>query len=134
VHLHRAGGYPALDERMWELEQRFDAAGAPSGHFAAFRAAYNGDPASASILWEQLGELDLAIEAAREAGDLERAGALLRSNHRTLPEDLATALRVLRLVGQLQHKHHTLREGERRTLAEELARLHAALTSEDEEP
>lgn len=132
AHLARLHAYPSLDDRLWDLEHRFQAAGAPQGPFAAFLAAYNGDAASASRIWEQLGELELAVESARAAGELERAHTLLRTTHRPIPEDLATAVKAQRLLLQLQQKHQTLRPGERRALAEELARLHVALTGDEE--
>ncbi len=132
AHLARLHAYAAIDDRLWDLENRFQAAGAPPGPFAAFLAAYNGDAASASRIWEQLGELEMAVEAARAAGELERAHTLLRAAHRPIPEDLATAVKAQRYLQQLQQKHQTLRPGERRALAEELARLHVALTADDE--
>jgi hypothetical protein len=134
AHLARLDVYPAIDDRLWDLENRYEAAGAPPGPFAAFLAAYNGDPASASLIWERLGEVEMAVESARVAGNLERAHHLLRANQRAIPEELATAVKAQRLVHQLQQKSRALRPAERRALAEELARLHHDLTSDDAPP
>ena len=65
---------PDFDERLWDLENRLllappDAlAGREVASFRAFLADYGGDPAQASLFWEQLGDMELAIESARNAG------------------------------------------------------------------
>lgn len=130
--VHRVIHYAMLDERIWDLENRLEVAGRAgpgSEQFSAFLSAYNGDPAAASLLWERLGETDQAIDSARSAGQLERAHLLLRTAHRPIPEEIATAVKTLRLLQQLQQKHQGLTAAERRTLLEELARLHTEVSS-----
>lgn len=129
-------GYPRLDECLWDLENRLELASGrveidsaiDVDRFRAFLAAYNGDAAEASRTWERLGEIDLAIEQARSAGDLERAHTLLRQTRHAMPEDLATAVKAVRLLQQLAQKHHSLQPAERRALLEELARVHASIS------
>lgn len=132
--------YPALDEHLWDLENRLDLPdkdGPPgdpdAARFVAFLVDYGGDPTRASILWEQLGDMEQAIESARNAGDLERAYILLRrTNPSHVPEAVSTAVKALRLLQQLQQKQHHLYPAERRALLEEMARLHAALKKDGE--
>ncbi|MFZ1771163.1 MAG: hypothetical protein WAU00_18290, partial [Caldilinea sp.] len=95
--------------------------------FGAFIAAYNGNPHDASLAWEKLGEIDLAINQAREAGDLERAYTLLRQSGQPIPDALSTAVKLVRQAAQLVNKQQTLRDGERRALADQLTSLLAAL-------
>jgi hypothetical protein len=130
-------GYAALDDRLWDLEKRVelaagstwttDAADAAVLRFGAFIAAYNGNPHDASLAWEKLGEIDLAINQAREAGDLERAYTLLRQTGQPIPDALSTAVKLVRQAAQLANKQQTLRDGERRALAAQLTSLLAAL-------
>jgi len=130
-------GYAALDDRLWDLEKRVelaagstwttDAADAAVLRFGAFIAAYNGNPHDASLAWEKLGEIDLAINQAREAGDLERAYTLLRQSGQPIPDALSTAVKLVRQAAQLVNKQQTLRDGERRALADQLTSLLAAL-------
>ena len=130
-------GYAALDDRLWDLENRVELAeganwttGARDAavlRFGAFIAAYNGNPHDASLAWEKLGEIDLAINQAREAGDLERAYALLRHAGQSIPDALSTAVKLVRQAAQLASKQQNLREGERRALAAQLHSLLAAL-------
>lgn len=132
--------YPALDEHLWDLENRLalpEEGGAPSdpdaARFVAFLADYGGDPAAASTRWEQLGDMEQAIASARNAGDLERAYTLLRkANPSHVPEAVSTAVKALRLLQQLQQKQYHLYPAERRALLEEIARLHAALAKDGE--
>ena len=135
--------YPSLDERLWELENRTEVANGPQWkvetteehllRFAALIAGYNGEAAAASVAWEKLGQIDMAANQAREAGDIERAYHLLRSIHNTqIPEELSIAVKLLRLVEQLQAKHTRLQAAERRVLAEHLAALAAVLAAEVE--
>jgi hypothetical protein len=125
---------PRLDEWLWDLEHRLEmeseshSGGPNEERFRAFLAAYNGDALEASLIWERLGEMDLAIEQARSAGDLERAHTLLRQTKQAIPEDLATAVKAVRLMQQLGQKHLMLRPAEQRTLLEELVRLHAIIS------
>ena len=129
---------PDFDERLWDLENRLllappDAlAGREVASFRAFLADYGGDPAQASLSWEQLGDMELAIESARNAGDLERAYMLLRrTNASHVPESISTAVKALRLLQQLHQKQQHLYPAERRALLEELARLHAVLEKDN---
>lgn len=132
-------GYPDLDERIWDLENRWnlrkDTRGVASNGmgFEAFLAAYNGDHARASELWEESGDLARAVDAARAAGDLERTSALYRRQNKPAPEEVATAVKFVRQAQQLQHKYGALTPAERRTLLEELARLHTELSDTAEE-
>jgi hypothetical protein len=125
--------YPPLDERIWDLENRLGLVRHPAREpavtrFRAFVAAYNGDPGTASLAWEELGEIELAVEQARLAGDLERAYALMRQGRLHIPEELATAVKALRLLQQVEQKQHGLTPAERRAILEELTRLHAQLS------
>ena len=68
-------GYPELDDHIWDLENRAELAvgsdwkstATDEGllRFAAFVAAYNGEPAVASRAWEKLGQIELAASQAR---------------------------------------------------------------------
>jgi hypothetical protein len=125
------------DEQLWDLENRLNllleqgkrnATDPAVTRFQALMAAYNGDAQQAAETWEQLGEWAVAAEFAREAGDLERAYRLLHRSHTSVPEELATAVKAMRLLQQLQHKFSGLRPAERRTLLAELAALQAAVT------
>jgi hypothetical protein len=134
ARLAAAAGYDALDEHLWDLENRLELSGAGSEddadvkRFRAFLADYGGDHAQASPLWEELGAMNEAIASARNAGDLERAYMLLRrTNPSHVPEAVSTAVKALRLLQQLQQKQQHLLPAERRALLEEIARLHAAL-------
>jgi hypothetical protein len=134
ARLARRTEYAPLDERIWDLENRYHSASpqarSDGAAFAALLAGYNGDHGGASAIWESLGETDRAVAAARAAGDLERSHALLRQYHRPIPEDLATALKAVRLLQQLRQKHQGLTGAERLTLVEELALLHTEITGE----
>jgi hypothetical protein len=130
-----------IDEAFWDLEnrvnmlleqgkrQRDDLAIA---RFQALLAAYNGDAQLAAETWEQLGELEVAADFARDAGDLERASRLLHQSKTPLPEELAIAVKTTRLLQQLRHKYAGLRPAERRTLLAELAALQSALALDSE--
>lgn len=128
--------YPIFDEHLWDLENRVEQLLAEEKReqsdpaltrFRAFASAYNDDPQQASLLWEQLGETDLAISAAREAGDLERSYQLIRQARLAIPEDLATAVKTLRLLQQLTQKHHSLQQAERNTLIATMTHLQRLL-------
>ncbi len=136
--------YPPLDERLWDLENRVEL---ERGHnwklegndealvrFGAFIAAYNGDPAVASVAWEKLGQVELAAQQARLAGDMERAYALLRRYNKPVPEDLATAVKLLRQAAQLEGKYRHLTPAERAAIVAQLTQLSERLqASEDAE-
>lgn len=127
-------GYPALDERVWDLENRLDLlhdqrSEAATARFRAFLLGYSGDAGSASLAWEALGEIEQAVVQARLAGDLERSHNLLRLAKMTIPEDIATAVKALRLLQQLEQKHQSLLPAEQQTLLDELALLHTHISA-----
>jgi len=134
---NQLAGYPELDDRLWDLENRVELAHGATWttasqdrrllRFGAFIAAYNGNPHDASLAWEKLGELDLAIHQAREAGELERTYNLMRQAGQPIPDALSTAVKMLRQMEQLIHKQQNLNDGERRALAAHLTALLAAL-------
>ena len=133
--------YQSLDEHLWELENYLALQAAqtrqPSEEreikrFQAFIAAYNETPAQASILWEELGELELAITNARAAGDLERAYTLLRQAKLPIPEELAVTVKALRLLQQLEQKYQGLLPAERQTLLAELTKVSNAVMRADQ--
>lgn len=134
-----SAGYPELDDRIWDLENRAELVAGPDWksttsddgllRFAAFVAAYNGEPAVASRAWEKLGQLELAAGQARAAGELERAHTLLRQAGQAPPEELAVAVKFLRQAAQLMTKQRGLQPAERRALAEQLAALLAVLAA-----
>ena len=125
--------YAALDEHLWDLENRVELAlglrwktEAESEYllrFAAFIAAYNEEPATASLAWEKLGQMELAIAQARAAGDLERAFHLLRKTGASIPEELSVAVKLARLAEQLRTKQDRLTPAERQHLADQLQAL-----------
>ncbi|MCL4863378.1 MAG: AAA family ATPase [Caldilineaceae bacterium] len=127
-----------VDEPMWDLENRLNlllergehtVEEADVARFQALVAAYNGDAQLAAQTWEQLGEPQVAAEFARDAGDLERAYRLLHQARLSIPEELATAVKAVRLLQQLHHKHAGLRPAERRALLAEMAALQAAVAA-----
>lgn len=128
------------DEQLWDLENRLNlllgqgkrSASDPAiARFQALMAAYNGDAQQAAATWEQLGEWAVAADFARDAGDLERAYRLLHRSHTPVPEELAIAVKAVRLLQQLRHKFTGLRPAERRALLAELAALQAAAAGVD---
>ena len=136
--------YPPLDERLWDLENRVELERGANWKlegedealvkFAALIAAYNGDPIIASAAWEKLGQIDLAVQQARIAGDLERAYNLLRRHNKPVPEELATAVKLVRQAAQLEAKHRHLTPAEREAIVEHLEQLSERLrNSEDSE-
>jgi len=137
--------YAALDDRLWDLENRVELRAGPQWNteadeeavlrFGAFIAAYNGDAHDASLAWEKLGEIDLAVAQAREAGEMERAYTLLRQAGLAIPEALSTAVKLARQSMQMAVKQHGLRRAERSVLAAQLASLLAVLeTSPPDDP
>ena len=126
-------GYAAMDDRLWDLENRVELHAGPGWtteaddeavlRFGAFIAAYNGDAHDASLAWEKLGEIELAIAQAREAGEMERAYNLLRRAGLAIPEELSTAVKLARQAAQMAAKQQGLRRAERRALAGQLADL-----------
>jgi hypothetical protein len=139
--------YAVFDEHLWELENHLNllierGRQSPDDpiikRFRALAAAYNETPAAASVLWEELGETELAIDAARAAGDLERAYQLIRQAKYPMPEELAVTVKAVRLLQQLQQKHHALYPAERQALLDLLETLAADLYADplasDNEP
>ncbi len=137
--------YPPLDERLWDLENRVELERGPNWkleaeigsaealvRFGAFIAAYNGDPAVASAAWEKLGQIELAAHQARLAGDMERAYGLLRRYNKPVPEDLATAVKLLRQAAQLEGKYRHLTPAERAAIVAQLAQLSDRLRAGDD--
>ena len=86
------------------------------------------------MLWEELGETTLAIEAARTAGDLERAYQLLRQAKEPVPEGLAVSVKAVRLLQQLYQKHQGLYPAERTALRAALRELDKSLHEEGGAP
>jgi hypothetical protein len=131
--------YSTFDEHLWELENQLAllierGRQSPDDpvvkRFRAFVAAYNETPAEASILWEELGEMELAITAARTAGDLERAYQLLRQAKQPMPEELSVTVKATRLLQQLHQKHHALYPAERQALLDLIQELAAELVAD----
>ena len=137
--LAASAGYPKFDDHLWDLENRAELTAGSDWkstatdegllRFAAFVAAYNGEPAAASRAWEKLGQIELAASQARAAGELERAYHLLRQAGQPLPEELSIAVKFLRQAAQLTTKQRGLQPAERRALAEQLTALLAVLTA-----
>ncbi|CAN5869516.1 hypothetical protein BH10CHL1_BH10CHL1_44400 [soil metagenome] len=130
--------YSEMDEHLWDLENRMNLLfeqgkrKPDDANLAKFRAlllAYNDDAQGASLAWEQLGEISMAADYAREAGDMERAYNLLRQTKASIPEELAIAVKAMRLLQQLEQKYQGLHSQERRALLEQLAALHTTLTT-----
>lgn len=130
-----------VDEQMWDLENRLNlllerGKRTPEDidvtRFQALVAIYHGDAQLAATTWEQLGELELAADFARDAGDLEHAYRLFHQAKTPTPEELATAVKAVRLLHQLHSKHRALRPAERRALLAELTTLQKILSSADE--
>ncbi|HMN27016.1 MAG TPA: AAA family ATPase [Caldilineaceae bacterium] len=125
-----------VDEPLWDLENRVNMLLEQGKRqrddpqivrFQALLAAYNRETPMQSGTWEQLGELAVAADFARDAGELERAARLLHQAKTPLPEELAIAVKATRLLQQLRHKYTGLRPAERRTLLAELTALQNAL-------
>ncbi|MFN8495161.1 MAG: AAA family ATPase [Caldilineaceae bacterium] len=132
--------YAELDDHLWDLENRVallleQGKRSPDDRnlkkFKALVMGYQGEAEAASAAWEQLGELEIAADYAREAGDMERAYDLFRQSKVSIPEELAVTVKALRLLQQLEHKHQGLRPAERRQLLEHLAALHTAVASSE---
>ncbi|MCX6045314.1 MAG: AAA family ATPase [Chloroflexi bacterium] len=132
--------YSEMDEHLWDLENRMNLLlehgkrKMDDANLAKFRAlllAYNDDAQGASLAWEQLGEMTMAADYAREAGEMERAYHLLRQTKAPIPEELAIAVKTMRLLQQLEQKYQGLHSEERRVLLEQLAALHTTLTTMD---
>ena len=111
---------PRVDKQLTDALARFE----------AFILGYHGDSAQASVVWEELGEVELAAEQARNAGLIERAYDLLRRSKAHLPEALTLAAKSMRQLEQLAQNPTTLRPEERRALSTRLDEIRDAL-SED---
>ncbi len=153
--LDTQSSYGSLDEHLWELEHHLTmqlGKGQPAPdqadsdkelpekalsekevkRFQAFIAAYNEAPSQASLLWEELGEMELAVANAREAGELERTYTLLRQAKLPIPEEVAVAVKALRLLQQLEQKYQGLLPAERQTLLTELHKVGSAIKEQDQ--
>jgi hypothetical protein len=140
--VEESSGYPAFDERLWDLENRAEfqlGAGWRLAtedkeiiRFAALSASFADDHATASLLWERAGDPEKAATAAREAGELERAMTLLRAGKLNPPDELASAVKLLRQLEQMEHKLTGLRPAERAALAAVMKRVLAGLAAEEE--
>jgi hypothetical protein len=95
-------------------------------------ASFADDHATASLLWERAGDPEKAATAAREAGELERAMTLLRAGKLNPPDELASAVKLLRQLEQMEHKLTGLRPAERAALAAVMKRVLAGLAAEEE--
>jgi hypothetical protein len=129
-----------VDEALWDLENRLNllleqGKRSPDDpgvtEFQALIAAYNGDAQAAAETLERLGDYTNAAAYARDAGELERAYRLLHQAKIPIPEDLATAVKAVRLLQQLRSKHTGLRPAERRALLAELTALQTAMAQTD---
>ncbi|MEZ4664165.1 MAG: AAA family ATPase [Caldilineaceae bacterium] len=142
--LDEASLYPELDEHIWDLENRIEQIVARANfsrreqteveRFQAFLLGYNGEAAAASAAWEALGDLAEAARQARHAGQLERAYDLLRSAKESSPEELTIAVRALRLLRELEHKHQGLTPLEKEAFSRQLAAMQALLQPVETEP
>ena len=120
-----------------EWAQRPNRAEAAERHlyyFAAFVAGIRGEHLDASAAWEALHEPNLAAEQARMAGDMHRASALIKQAKIIVPEELAISTKLLRLMEQLENKHHGLFDAEREILVEGLAHLQSTIASVGHQP
>ena len=129
--------YPNFDDNIWDLENRVamlvDEGGNAPGRnrreraelakFHAFLLGYNGDAAAASVAWEALNDLVAAAKEARAAGQIERAYDLLRRSDETIPDELAVAVKTVRLLDQLTQKQAKLTTREKETLYQRLVDL-----------
>lgn len=137
--------YSAFDEHLWELENQLTllverGKQTPDNpvvmRFRAFVAAYNERP-EASVLYEELGETELAINAARAAGELEHAYSLYRKVKQDVPDELGATLKAVRQLRELHQKHRRLHPAERQALLDAIRALEnelmtAHLTTDEE--
>jgi len=68
------------------------------------------------------------------AGDMHRASALIKQAKIIVPEELAISTKLLRLMEQLENKHHGLFDAEREILVEGLAHLQSTIASVGHQP
>jgi len=106
-----------------EITQRY------LNYFTAFAAGIRGEHALASHTWESLEEPALAAEQARFEGDIERAATILKQARIAPPDELAISMKLLRLMEQLENKHHGLSRAERTLLLDRLGHLQDAVAS-----
>ncbi|MCB9137767.1 MAG: AAA family ATPase [Caldilineaceae bacterium] len=129
-------GESSYRQAILRLEQRldaiFDRAGAMGQlwdgdqdlhRFRILLSGLHGGHAEASVAWEALDELPQAADQARLAGDPERAYQLLRTANLPIDEELATAVKFLRLLEQVEQKHGSLRPNERAALRRRMDEL-----------
>jgi hypothetical protein len=116
----------AILERAGQMSQFWDD-NVDLARFRALATGVDGDHVTASQAWEALDEPVRAAEEARLAGEMPRAYSLYRQAKHAVPEELAIAVKLIRLVEQLQQKHDHLRPQERLQLAAELQTLQDAI-------
>jgi hypothetical protein len=124
--LHLEQRLDAIFDRAGAMRQLWDG-DLDLQRFRILLAGLHGDHAAASTAWESLGELPQAAAQARLAGDLERAYQLLRAAKLPMDEELATAVKFLRLLEQVEQKHGSLRPNERAALLARMAELKSQL-------
>ncbi len=100
--------------------------------FRALAVGVHGRHDESSLAWEALGDPLRAAEQARAAGDMERAYQLLRAANAPISEDLATTIKFLRLLEQIELKGYAYSDNERQMLRDRLERLRATLDPADE--
>ncbi len=130
--------YAAFDEHLWELEHqltllvdqgRYAAESDVVKRFRAFVAAYHERP-EAVELYAALGETELAINAARAAGQIEQAYGLYRKAKQDVPDELGATLKAVRQLRELHQKQQRLYPAERQALLDALRSLEEALSAE----
>jgi hypothetical protein len=114
---------PSYQARVVQLERRLDTILDRAGQlgslwdgdedlarFRALAAGVHGRHEQSSLAWEEMGDLLRAAEQARAAGNMERAYQLLRTAHAPISEDLATTIKFLRLLEQIELKGYDYSE------------------------
>jgi hypothetical protein len=130
--------------RVIQLEQRLDTILDRAGRlgslwdgdedlarFRALSAGVHGRHEESSLAWEEMGDLLRAAEQARAAGDMERAYQLLRTANAPISEDLATTIKFLRLLEQIELKGYDYTANEREMLRGRLEQLRSSLEARD---
>ncbi len=120
--LHLEQRLDAIFERAGAMQQLWDG-DLDLQRFRILLAGLHGDHAAASTSWEALDEVPQAADEARLAGDMERAYQLLRQAKLPIDEELATAVKLLRLLDQVEQKHSNLRPNERAAILQRIAAL-----------
>lgn len=130
--------YATFDDHVWELENQLTllierGKQSPDNptvmRFRAFVAAYDERP-EASILYEKLGETELAVRAARAAGELEHAYTLYRKSDEEIPDELGATVKAVRQLRELHQKHRRLYPAERQALLDAIRALEIELMAQ----